>query len=216
MDPKQFASRIAHCTTSWNHTKEYAIKKCDILENDKLSESQKNRVQERRRFLLNNDTNELIKPKQNKIKMVKRSKTTKLISEMKISKEYVVQNMVFKVPNKRQRLINALREANQKRIMNLHAIKQKKKMQVQSYDTHKFWKCPNQFCNNTVNRLTAAHCGITAKKIIEEIIDNNPNDGFLELDDKVMQAHQNVNVIICCDVCNKYIEDKNLEEIGIF
>ena len=100
---------------------------------------------------------------------------------------------------------NALRELNQKRIKNCKLTTQKKKLCIISNDQYKY-KCPH--CNEKVNRLTSAHVGKPVSKIIDEIIEEYPNEyNVCFLDDIVKNKHNNITIVICCDKCNSLLDD---------
>ena len=80
-----------------------------------------------------------------------------------------------------------------------------KKKQEVLVGSQKKWTCP--FCACRVNRLTVAHKGTRVKEIILDVMKKNPRKGFLFLDDKVRDAHETVHLSICCDKCNKKMED---------
>ena len=97
---------------------------------------------------------------------------------------------------------NALRELNQKRIKNDRSImKMKKKCLI----TKGLWGCPH--CSREVTRLTSAHIGIRVCEIIDEILEQNPNENDICILDKIVQSkHENIQIVICCDKCNKLVE----------
>jgi hypothetical protein len=105
------------------------------------------------------------------------------------------------------RMLNALREANQKRIMNAPQIKQIKKRHEVIVDGLKMWNCPR--CCKTVKRLTAAHVGPRVISIIHRVMQQYSAqfDDFLLLDNAVMHEHRNVRLAVCCDKCNKEVDD---------
>ena len=97
---------------------------------------------------------------------------------------------------------NALRELNQKRIKNNKIVMQKKK---ECLLTKGLWKCPH--CDLQVKRLTCAHIGIPVYKIIDEILEQNPNENDITILDKMVQLkHEDIQIVICCDKCNKLVD----------
>ena len=102
------------------------------------------------------------------------------------------------------RLVNALREANQKRIMNAPQIKRIKRRQEIRREGIKMWVCPR--CDETVRRLTAAHVGPRVILMIRDILKRHPTRDFIFLDDAVRTAHRFVKLAVCCDKCNKDVE----------
>ena len=83
------------------------------------------------------------------------------------------------------RLRNALREVNQKRIMNAPIVKSLKKRQICIVNGQKVWKCP--MCKTDSRRLTVAHIGKRSIDIIDEVMRANPTLGLITLDNKIMQ-----------------------------
>tara|TARA_B110000046_G_C12968553_1_gene387870 strand:+ start:817 stop:1350 length:534 start_codon:yes stop_codon:yes gene_type:complete len=107
------------------------------------------------------------------------------------------------------RILNALREANQKRIMNAPQIRHIKRRQEVRVNASKMWVCPR--CNATVSRLTAAHMGARASAIIRQTMDRYRSqlEDFLVLDNAVMVAHRFVKLAVCCDACNKDVDTES-------
>jgi hypothetical protein len=98
---------------------------------------------------------------------------------------------------------NALRELNQKRIKdNREIIKKKKECLIE----RGLWKCPH--CLREVKRLTCAHTGMPVSKIIDDILEQNPDENDIcKLDKIVQDIHDTIIIIICCDQCNTLIDD---------
>lgn len=108
----------------------------------------------------------------------------------------------------RWKLFNALRELNQKRIKEDREIKKRKKKSKLLTDigSSSRWKCPH--CSKEVHRLTSAHVGERASDIINKVLNENTNEKDIDiLDKKVQEAHKNVKIVVCCDKCNKRLED---------
>ena len=108
-------------------------------------------------------------------------------------------------PRKSHIYFNALREINQKRLKNDKEVMKLKKKQKNSDGTD--YICPH--CKKNVHRLTSAHVGIMASTIINQILDETPEENWeLEiLDKKVRDVHNNITIVVCCDACNKRLED---------
>lgn len=102
------------------------------------------------------------------------------------------------------RLFNGLREANQKRLKNAPIIMKQKNNQVKIVKGQKMWACP--MCKINSKRLTVAHVGTKAADIIRKVMRENRTKDFLKLDDKVMEAHENVMLVVACDKCNRKVE----------
>jgi hypothetical protein len=104
-----------------------------------------------------------------------------------------------------QRLKNALRELNQKRLMNSRQAKAiKRKQRRVGDDGRASWVCPR--CDVHAPRLTTAHVGCRASIIIDEVLREFPRRDFLFLDDAVRVRHAQVHLAVCCDACNKTLE----------
>lgn len=98
---------------------------------------------------------------------------------------------------------NALRELNQKRIKNNREIIKKKN---DCLIKPGLWKCPH--CLMEVKRLTCAHTGMPVSKIIDDILQQNPDENDICKLDKIVQArHDKIMIIICCDKCNTLVDD---------
>lgn len=106
--------------------------------------------------------------------------------------------------NHRWETKNALRELNQKRIKNNSIItKLKKECKVK---TTNLWVCPH--CKKEVKRLTCAHVGEPVCKIIDKILDEYyPLKNLHELYSILRTKHEDIHIVICCDECNKLLED---------
>ena len=100
---------------------------------------------------------------------------------------------------------NALRELNQKRLKNHPLITRlKKECKV---NTTKRWVCPH--CKKEVGRLTSAHVGEPVCKIIDNILDEHyPQKNMHDLYSILRTKHDEIPIVICCDKCNKLLEDK--------
>ena len=98
---------------------------------------------------------------------------------------------------------NALREINQKQIKNCKITRDIKKKYKKDDNS---LECP--LCNNKVPRLTCAHVGKPVSKIIDDIIDNNPgNYDIIYLNGLIKKAHEDIVITVCCDACNKSLEE---------
>lgn len=98
---------------------------------------------------------------------------------------------------------NALRELNQKRIKNDRQIVNKKN---ECLVTKGLWKCPH--CHKEVPRLTCAHVGMPVAKILDEILEQNPDENDIIILDKIVQQrHATIQIVICCDKCNHLLDD---------
>ena len=99
---------------------------------------------------------------------------------------------------------NALRELNQKRFKNNSIItKLKKECRVNTTDR---WVCPH--CKKEVRRLTSAHVGEPVCKIIDKILDEHyPQKNLHDLYSILRTKHNDISIVICCDECNKLLED---------
>ena len=98
---------------------------------------------------------------------------------------------------------NALRELNQKRIMNDAVVRRiKRRCAVR----RGVWQCPR--CQMDASRLTAAHVGRPVSAIIDEVLrDNRDVTDVVALDRAVQAAHVGKEVVVCCDACNKLLEN---------
>lgn len=98
---------------------------------------------------------------------------------------------------------NALRELNQKRIKcDREIIKKKNECKVGKG----IWNCPQ--CSKNVSRLTCAHVGKPVCKIIDKVLEENPNeDNICKLDIIVQERHKGAIIVICCDDCNSFLDD---------
>ena len=101
---------------------------------------------------------------------------------------------------------NALREDNQKRIMNSKIVKSlKRRQEIILDDGRKIWVCP--VCETRATRLTTAHIGIRAIDIIDKVLQDFPSSNdFVQLSEEVRKRHDYVKLVICCDKCNKGFE----------
>jgi hypothetical protein len=99
---------------------------------------------------------------------------------------------------------NALRELNQKRIKNDPTIKKlKKECREQATEG---WVCPH--CKKEVRRLTSAHVGEPVCKIIDRILEEHyPQKNLHELYSILRTKHDDIRIVVCCDECNKLLED---------
>tara|TARA_B110000208_G_scaffold164046_1_gene201289 strand:+ start:197 stop:736 length:540 start_codon:yes stop_codon:yes gene_type:complete len=108
--------------------------------------------------------------------------------------------------DKRWEMKNALRELNQKRLKN-HPIVKKLKKDCFVENT-KRWNCPH--CKKEVGRLTSAHEGEPVSKIIDRLLDLEeyfPGKDLNELYSILRSKHEDIQIVICCDECNKLLED---------
>jgi hypothetical protein len=107
--------------------------------------------------------------------------------------------------SKKYEMKNAMRELNQKRIKNNPTIiKLKKECRVKA--TSSTWVCPH--CKKEVSRLTSAHKGEPVCKIIDRILDEHyPQKNLHELYNILRTKHEDITIVICCDKCNKLLED---------
>ena len=107
-----------------------------------------------------------------------------------------------KIP--RWEMKNALRELNQKRLKNHSTItKLKKECRVKATEG---WVCPH--CKKEVRRLTSAHVGEPVCKIIDRILDEHyPQKNMSDLYSILRTIHDDIFIVICCDECNKLLED---------
>ena len=99
----------------------------------------------------------------------------------------------------------ALREMQQKRLMNNHNIKNlKKKCKIST----KNYMCP--ICKKKNNDiLQASHIGEPIIKKINKIVDSYIDSlDFYELYQKVIEAENDSLIIVACRKCNKELEDK--------
>ena len=107
--------------------------------------------------------------------------------------------------NKKELTRRALREMQQKRLMNNHIIKSlKKKCEI----SPKNYLCP--ICKTKNNDiLQASHIGEPIIKKINNIVDRYIDIlGFYELYKKVIQEEDNSLITVACRKCNKDLEDK--------
>ena len=135
--------------------------------------------------------------------------TCKKTIEQIMEEEYVFPckeiNDTF-VKDIKQILKNALRELNQKRIKNYRPIvnyKNKFRKGNENYD------CPR--CQQTeCRRLTCSHIGVKQSDIIDEILQHSLETGDLDFEklfDIVIEKHNDVYIAVCCDKCNKIVEN---------
>jgi len=105
--------------------------------------------------------------------------------------------------NKKELYRRALREMQQKRIMNNTLVKNlKKKCQI----TPKNYLCPICKTDNH-DILQASHIGEPIIKIINDIIDTYIDSlDFNELYKKVIEEENNSLIIVACRSCNKKLE----------
>ena len=110
-------------------------------------------------------------------------------------------------PDRRQLYFRALRELNQKRIQ-----RDRERVRIANHYRRvnangiTQWECPR--CHTLCRRLTAAHVGRRASDIIYEVLDHHPDErDILELDNYVRHAHDDVNLVVVCDPCNKLFDD---------
>ena len=107
--------------------------------------------------------------------------------------------------NKDERWVmkNALRELNQKRLKNNPVIK---KLKQGCKVGEGLWVCG--YCQKKVRRLTSAHVGEPVCKIIDRILDEHfPQKTLSELYFILRREHNNIKIVICCDACNKLLEE---------
>ena len=107
--------------------------------------------------------------------------------------------------NKKELIRRALREMQQKRLMNNPIIKSlKKKCQI----APKKFLCP--ICKTKNNDiLQASHIGEPIIKKINNIVDKYIDIlDFYELYKKVIQEEEKSLIIVACRKCNKDLEDK--------
>ena len=99
---------------------------------------------------------------------------------------------------------NAMRELNQKRIKT-HIKVQRLKRNCKINGTSN-WRCPH--CIKEVRRLTAAHVGEQVSKIIDRILDEHfPQSNLTELLSILRDKHDDITIVVCCDECNKILQD---------
>ena len=68
------------------------------------------------------------------------------------------------------------------------------------------WVCTH--CKKEVKRLTSAHVGEPVSIIIDKILDEHyPQKNLHELFSILRTTHDNIYIVICCDICNKLLED---------
>ena len=98
---------------------------------------------------------------------------------------------------------NALRELHQKLVKGNKLIKDlKDRCRLEN----KRWECPH--CKKDVNRLTAAHVGKRLSKILDDILDTYPDEtDIYKLFNILVREHDNTYIVVCCDPCNKMLED---------
>jgi len=107
--------------------------------------------------------------------------------------------------NKKELIRRALREMQQKRLMNNSIIKNlKKKCQI----APKNYLCP--ICKTKNNDiLQASHIGQPIIKKINNIVDRYIDTlDFYELYKKVIEEEDNSLITVACRKCNKDLEDK--------
>jgi hypothetical protein len=98
---------------------------------------------------------------------------------------------------------NALRELNQKRIKNNREIIKKKN---ECFIKTGLWNCPH--CLKEVKRLTCAHTCMPVSRIIDNILEQKPDENDIcKLDKIVQDIHDMIIIIICCDKCNTLVDD---------
>jgi len=124
-----------------------------------------------------------------------------------LQRKYALNGKKLNTPyNKSHRweMKNALRELNQKRIKNNPIItKLKKECWVK---TTNLWVCPH--CKKEVKRLTCAHKGEPVCEIIDKILDEHyPQKNLHDLYSILRAKHDDIYIVICCDECNKLLED---------
>jgi ribosomal protein L37AE/L43A len=98
---------------------------------------------------------------------------------------------------------NSLREINQKR---LKCDRQVVKMKKGCLISKGLWKCPH--CSKEVTRLTVAHVGMRVSEIIDNILEQYPDENDIHRLDKIVQdRHDDCDLVICCDKCNRILDD---------
>ena len=99
---------------------------------------------------------------------------------------------------------NAMRELNQKRIKNNPTVMRlKRNCRINGTSN---WRCPH--CNKKVRRLTAAHVGEQVSIIIDRILDEHfPQSNLTELLSILRDKHEDITIVVCCDECNKILQD---------
>lgn len=97
-------------------------------------------------------------------------------------------------------LKNALRELNQKRILRFPPIQKFKKRFLKENGNY---DCPR--CQTECRRLTCAHIGVKQSDIIDEVLLETGN--LEKLYDIVREKHNDVYIAVCCDKCNKIVEN---------
>ena len=113
---------------------------------------------------------------------------------------YVIGTNIYEKYNKTEQwqMKNALRELNQKTIMN---DSETKKLKNKANGV-----CP--FCNVVARRLTCAHVGTPVAKIIDEIMgEHYPQKSLNELFEILQTRQKKTIIVICCDICNKECEN---------
>ena len=101
---------------------------------------------------------------------------------------------------------NALRELNQKRAKNDTVSQAIRRKQKKKPGTVCPFECPrcHTFCKNLEN----AHVGKRASDIIYEILDLYPEElDLMVLDQYVREAHNDVNFVVVCKLCNNIFDD---------
>ena len=102
--------------------------------------------------------------------------------------------------------LNALRELNQKRAKNDKVSQAIKRKQKKKPGTACPFECPrcHTFCKNLEN----AHVGKRQRDIIFEILVRYPDElDLMVLDQHVREAHNDVDVVVVCKLCNKIFDD---------
>lgn len=98
---------------------------------------------------------------------------------------------------------NSLRESNQKRLKENPIIK---KLKMECRINTERWGCPH--CKKEVKRLTCAHVGEPVCKIIDKILhEHYPQKNYVDLLSILRAKHDDISIVICCDECNKLLED---------
>jgi len=142
--------------------------------------------------------------------------TQKIVKSTSTKLETIKGNDIMgrrKVKDERETMYTALRELQQKRVMNDTGIKETKKKCIVYENGEKMYLCKN--CDNTFKTpacLHAAHIGITMSKKINEILDLHAktqptNLNLFELDKAVIEIEKESNIVIVCRKCNKLFED---------
>lgn len=98
---------------------------------------------------------------------------------------------------------NAVREIIQKFYCRSPLVKKiKNKCRVKKTNQ---WICP--CCHKTVRRLTCAHVGERACDILDNILKEHPEKNIHDLINIYRTRHENKQLVICCDTCNKGFEN---------